>query len=537
MTSDDYALATIAEGKRLGITPRGIQIALAVELVETNLTMYANSNDPASLQLPHDAVGSDHMSSGLFQQQPSWGTLANRMDPTASANIFFTVDNGPGVRGLIKIRDPQGILYDYNDISNTPGFYAQTVQGSAFPDRYDQRFNDAVTLYNRLVRPPDSRLVLLQAARPDFNEIENYGPNSEGRAGTAVDCYFRHTEQSSGYDNALGLSNFLIASASTNNPVSYHYTLSKGQNDDGVTVVDCIDTDLAAWAVGNSNLRSINSCYAGSDIAWTRQEWIDNLGRCIDVLGYLTVQDWIKYGGVGAPPMCAGPAYGLNPPVVSDHRYCTDWLKDGNTHTDVGDNYPWDLDAAAVAKYWVIATAATPPVIVPPAPIPVPVPLIPVPVPSPLSAADVQAGPWPQLAGDPAALNVLRANIAAKTPLTLVDAVAGFLYGFITPLVPVVKESEPMNKARMVFKAGAPVAVTVKPGPVTWRDDLKKYWHLAITVVGLALMMVNEFSPIVTDATMKQYVTVVIAVLTAAGVFLKSNENWVDSVLTPTAKT
>lgn len=152
--SDAYAMACIKEGQRLGISPRGIQIALAVELVETNLTMYANSNDDASLLLPHDAVGSDHMSSGLFQQQPPWGTLADRMDPTRSATIFFTVDNGPGVRGLTKIRDSSGDLYDYNDTSNSPGFYAQKVQGSEFPDRYDARMDDAVALYNRLVTQP-----------------------------------------------------------------------------------------------------------------------------------------------------------------------------------------------------------------------------------------------------------------------------------------------------------------------------------------------------------------------------------------------
>jgi hypothetical protein len=148
---DRYALAIIAEGQRLGITPRGIIIGLSVALVETNLTMYANSNDPESLNFPHDAVGSDHLSSGLFQQQPSWGPLADRMDPTRSATIFFTVDNGGGVRGLTKIRDANGNLYDYNSTANSMGFYAQTVQGSAFGDRYDQRMGEATDLYNRLV--------------------------------------------------------------------------------------------------------------------------------------------------------------------------------------------------------------------------------------------------------------------------------------------------------------------------------------------------------------------------------------------------
>jgi hypothetical protein len=152
--SDGYALATISAGQGCGITPRGIVIALAVELVETNLTVYANSNDPPSLDLPHDAVGSDHMSSGTFQQQPPWGTLADRMDPYRSAIIFFTVDNGPGVRGLTKIRDDNGDLYDYNDTTTSPGFFAQKVQGSEFPTRYDERMADAQALYDRLAATP-----------------------------------------------------------------------------------------------------------------------------------------------------------------------------------------------------------------------------------------------------------------------------------------------------------------------------------------------------------------------------------------------
>lgn len=174
--ADRYALAIIAEGRRLGITPRGIKIALSVALVESNLTMYANSNDPPSLALPHDAVGSDHMSSGLFQQQTSWGTLADRMNPTASATIFFTVDHGGGVRGLTKIRRPNGDLYDYNDESHTPGFYAQTVQGSAFPDRYDERYAQASALYDRLAGqgappPPPQEGFLMALSDAEQHEL------------------------------------------------------------------------------------------------------------------------------------------------------------------------------------------------------------------------------------------------------------------------------------------------------------------------------------------------------------------------------
>jgi hypothetical protein len=153
-------LAIITEGQKLGITPRGNKIAISVGLVESSLRNLANSNDPASLQLPNDGVGSDHLSVGWAQQQPNWGSLQCRMDITCAATLFFTCDNGPGTRGLTKIRvrnnGEDGPLYDYNDESRTPGFYAQKVQGSAFPDRYDQRFADAEVIYNRLlaIQPP-----------------------------------------------------------------------------------------------------------------------------------------------------------------------------------------------------------------------------------------------------------------------------------------------------------------------------------------------------------------------------------------------
>lgn len=132
--SDRYALAIIGEGQRRGITPRGIQIALATALVESNLTMYANSSVPESLALPHDAVGSDYDSLGLFQQRcPMWGPADVLMDPTQSAGLFYD--------HLARL--------DYNG-PDSPGSYAQAVQVSAFPDRYDQRFGDAVALYDRL---------------------------------------------------------------------------------------------------------------------------------------------------------------------------------------------------------------------------------------------------------------------------------------------------------------------------------------------------------------------------------------------------
>jgi len=127
-----YVLAIIKEGQDRGISPRGIQIALATAIVESNLVMYANSSVPASLNLPHEAVGSDYDSVGLFQQRcPMWGPVEVLMDPARAAGLFY--DN------LVN--------FDYNDESQSPGSFAQSVQRSAFPDRYDEHWDEAVALY------------------------------------------------------------------------------------------------------------------------------------------------------------------------------------------------------------------------------------------------------------------------------------------------------------------------------------------------------------------------------------------------------
>lgn len=157
--ADRYALLIIAEGQRRGITPRGIQIALATGLVESNFTVYANAKVPASMDIPHDAVGSDGYSVGIFQQQVRdsgngwwWGDAATCMDPTSSAGLFYD--------RLARL--------DYNG-PNSPGSYAQAVQGSAFPGRYDERFGEAVNLYNRLVgQPPPPPIPPIQPPGDDM---------------------------------------------------------------------------------------------------------------------------------------------------------------------------------------------------------------------------------------------------------------------------------------------------------------------------------------------------------------------------------
>lgn len=66
-------------------------IMVMTVLQESTGYMWANSSVPASLSLPHDRVGSDHDSVGLFQQRPSmgWGSVEQLMDPRHSATAFL----------------------------------------------------------------------------------------------------------------------------------------------------------------------------------------------------------------------------------------------------------------------------------------------------------------------------------------------------------------------------------------------------------------------------------------------------------------
>jgi hypothetical protein len=60
------------------------------------------------------------------------------------------------------VESSAGLFYDrlvklpYNGDSKSPGAFAQQIQGSAFPARYDQHWGEAIALYNKLagISPP-----------------------------------------------------------------------------------------------------------------------------------------------------------------------------------------------------------------------------------------------------------------------------------------------------------------------------------------------------------------------------------------------
>ncbi|WP_433663152.1 glycoside hydrolase domain-containing protein [Nocardia sp. CA-128927] len=178
------------------------------------------------------------------------------------------------------------------------------------------------------------------AARPDFTELDQIGisPNHSSRGGSPVLWFLLHTQEGNG--TAESLARYL---QDPNSGVSYHYTV-----DNAGTVVDVVDTERAAWSALDANNRSINLCFAGSRAAWGRAEWLNYMGRAIDITAYLAVRDGLRYD---IPPRIISPAeLGRGEAGIADHNAVTIGLGVG-THTDVGPGFPWDIFSAAVAKY------------------------------------------------------------------------------------------------------------------------------------------------------------------------------------------
>lgn len=125
----ENARTIIGVGKGLGIPEQGWVVALATGLTESSLLVLANSTIPQSLTLPHQGVGSDHDSVGIFQQRPSagWGSVPDLMNAAKSAYYFYT-GNDPGqTTGLLKVSNWQSLPVTVA---------AQDVQGSANPTAY-----------------------------------------------------------------------------------------------------------------------------------------------------------------------------------------------------------------------------------------------------------------------------------------------------------------------------------------------------------------------------------------------------------------
>jgi hypothetical protein len=118
-TPKQLALANtiVRVGRRMGASRKQIKSALETALVEANLS---------------NPSGGDGTSKGWRQETASSYPNVNRMDVTGSARRYFKEVKGADRPGL------------------SSGALAQSVQRSAYPDRYDQRGREAGRLLRRL---------------------------------------------------------------------------------------------------------------------------------------------------------------------------------------------------------------------------------------------------------------------------------------------------------------------------------------------------------------------------------------------------
>src|SRR5699024_1252166 len=103
-------------------------------LTESTLRQLANSSTyPESAEYDNDGDGGDHDSLGLFQMRPQsgWGSVKELMDPEYQARAFFGGPDGPNAGS------PRGLLDIPGWEEMSKGEAVQSVEVSAFPDRYD----------------------------------------------------------------------------------------------------------------------------------------------------------------------------------------------------------------------------------------------------------------------------------------------------------------------------------------------------------------------------------------------------------------
>jgi len=115
----------VATAKQMGLSQRDANIGIMTAITESGIRELANTNVPASLNYPHEGIGSDHASLGEFQQQtPGWGTVSQLMQPHIDASKFFAA---------LKTKT--------NRASLQPWQVAQEVQHSAYSDGSNYRAN------------------------------------------------------------------------------------------------------------------------------------------------------------------------------------------------------------------------------------------------------------------------------------------------------------------------------------------------------------------------------------------------------------
>ncbi|KAI0503273.1 peptidase M23B [Xylaria bambusicola] len=84
------AAAAIGEVRAEGLNRQACLAVISTALQESTLHIYANNAVPESLNYPHDLVGGDQDSVGMFQQRPQWyPDIAKDMSAAGSTSQFL----------------------------------------------------------------------------------------------------------------------------------------------------------------------------------------------------------------------------------------------------------------------------------------------------------------------------------------------------------------------------------------------------------------------------------------------------------------
>ncbi|MEV0214708.1 peptidase M23 [Micromonospora sp. NPDC050695] len=132
----ENAEAIVRTGRAMGVPRRGLVIAVATAMQESNLYNVASGVLPESQDFPHQGVGWDHDSVGLFQQRSSsgWGPVGRLMDPEFATRQFLTaLEQVPGWQQM-RLTDA-----------------AQAVQVSAYPEHYQQHEGRATRVVDAIL--------------------------------------------------------------------------------------------------------------------------------------------------------------------------------------------------------------------------------------------------------------------------------------------------------------------------------------------------------------------------------------------------
>ena len=130
------AKAIVRTGRDMGVERRGLIIAVATAMQESNLYNLASGVVPESMNHPNQGIGWDHDSVGLFQQRAStgWGPVHKLMDPAYSTQQFLhALQRVPG----------------WQQMRLTAA--AQAVQVSAYPEHYAKHESRATEIVDAIV--------------------------------------------------------------------------------------------------------------------------------------------------------------------------------------------------------------------------------------------------------------------------------------------------------------------------------------------------------------------------------------------------